>query len=206
VPPVNRSTGWPCHCASFHRPESSETGFAPRPESGGFAPAPCPASLPLRTAKPPHSCRPRFEPVPQPESRSIPLTRPFAPATMLGLAAFALRVWASSNGRPLHSAAFRLRDKGSRPRAPFGDVFKSLVCQRSQPLALHEPACAQGAGRGDLPRNPSTGRPVPQAFFVKGERPRTHSSKKKDYENTYNFRFKAPEPDRTAHWEQTAKN
>jgi len=43
----------------------------------------------------------------------------------------------------------------------------------------HEPACAQGAGRGDLPRNPSTGRPVPQAFFVKGERPRTHSSKKK---------------------------
>jgi len=37
----------------------------------------------------------------------------------------------------------------------------------------------QGAGRGDLPRNPSTGRPVSQALFVKGERPRTHSIKKK---------------------------
>jgi hypothetical protein len=36
VPPVNRSTGWPFHCAPFHRPESSETGFSPRPESGGF--------------------------------------------------------------------------------------------------------------------------------------------------------------------------
>ena len=56
----------------------------------------------------------------------------------------------------------------------------------------------------------SAGRPVPQAFFVKGERPRTHSSKKKDYENKYkfsfSFRFRAPEPDRTAQREQTAKN
>jgi hypothetical protein len=33
---VNRSAGWIFQCAQFHRPESSETGFSPRPESGGF--------------------------------------------------------------------------------------------------------------------------------------------------------------------------
>jgi hypothetical protein len=121
VPPVNRSTGWLFHCASFHRLELSETGCSPRPESGGFCSR-------LRfsfvrgwaSTKPPHSCRPGFELVTQPESLSVPLTRPFAPATMLGLAALALRVWASSNGRPLHSGPFRLRDKRSRPpRARF---------------------------------------------------------------------------------------
>jgi hypothetical protein len=46
------------------------------------------------------------------------LTRPFAPATMLGLAPLALRVWASTNGRPLHSGPFSLRDKESRPPRP----------------------------------------------------------------------------------------
>jgi len=35
---------------------------------------------------------------------------------MLGLVALALRVWASINGRPLHSGRFRLRDKTLRPR------------------------------------------------------------------------------------------
>ena len=35
---------------------------------------------------------------------------------MLGLVALALRVWASANGRPLHSGPFRLRDKSARPR------------------------------------------------------------------------------------------
>jgi hypothetical protein len=35
-------------------------------------------------------------------------------------------------------------------------------------------------------------------LFVKGERPRTHRAKKKDYENKNKFRFRAPEPDRTA--------
>jgi hypothetical protein len=34
---------------------------------------------------------------------------------MLGFVALALRVWASANGRPLHSWPFRLRDKGARP-------------------------------------------------------------------------------------------
>ena len=80
-----------------------------------FAPAPLPASLSLRSAKPPHSCRPGFELVTQPENRCVPLTRPHAPATMLGIATLALRVWASATGRPLHFAAFILRDKDSRP-------------------------------------------------------------------------------------------
>jgi hypothetical protein len=43
-------------------------------------------------------------------------------------------------------------------------------------------------------------------FFVQGERPRTHSSKKKDYENKHKFRFKAPEPDRTAQFRTTAED
>ncbi len=51
----------------------------------------------------------------QSESLFVPLTRPFAPATMLGLAPLALRVWASTNGRTLQSGLFRLRDKTSRP-------------------------------------------------------------------------------------------
>jgi hypothetical protein len=57
-------------------------------------------------------------------------------------------------------------------------MFSNPFCQRSQPLALTS-LLPQGAGRGDLPRIPSTGRPVPQALCVQGERPRTHSSKKK---------------------------
>ena len=115
---MNRSTGRLFHCAPFHRLESSETGI----------PRVLRAAVLLRlhfsfvrgwaSAKPPHSCRPRFELVTQPEGLSVPLTRPFAPATMLGLAALALRVWASSNGRPLHSGPFILRDKTSRPRVP----------------------------------------------------------------------------------------
>jgi hypothetical protein len=48
----------------------------------------------------------------------------------------------------------------------------------SQPPALHEPASTGGRARFLL-KATSAGRPVPQAFFVKGERPRTHSSKKK---------------------------
>jgi len=48
--------------------------------------------------------------------------------------------------------------------------------------------------------------PCSAGFFVKGERPRTHSSKKKDYENKYKFRFRAQEPDRTAHWNTTASD
>jgi hypothetical protein len=63
-------------------------------------------------------------------------------------------------------------------------MLPNPFCQRSQPLALTS-LLPQGAGRGDLPRNPSTGHPVPQALCVKGERPRTHSSKKKIMK-TYN--------------------
>src|ERR1039457_3361639 len=83
--------------------------------AAAFALTPSHASLPLRSAKPPPSWRPRFQLVPQPEYPSIPLSRPLAPATMLGLAPLALRVSASTNGRPLHSGPFRLRDKKSRP-------------------------------------------------------------------------------------------
>jgi hypothetical protein len=95
--------------------------------AAAFAPAPRPASLPLRSAKPPHSCRPGFQLVPPPENLSVPLPRSFAPATMLGLAPLALRVWASTNGRPLHSGPFRLRDKKSRPpRVPLFAPFPAL--------------------------------------------------------------------------------
>ena len=96
-----------------HKPAVS-----PRPEPGGFRSG---------SAKPPHSRRPGFELVPQPESLSVPLTRPFALATMLGFAALALRVWASTNGRPLNSGPFRLRDTRSRPRvSPFSPHCPAL--------------------------------------------------------------------------------
>jgi hypothetical protein len=81
-----------------------------------FAPIPRPASLPLRSAKPPHSFRPRFELVTQPEKPSVPLIRLSAPVTVLGLASLALHAWASAYRRPLHSGPFSLRDKESRPR------------------------------------------------------------------------------------------
>jgi hypothetical protein len=81
--------------------------FPGRLRAAAFAPAPRPASLPLRSANPPHSGRPRFQLVPQPENPTAPLSRPFAPATMLGLAPLALRVWVSANGRPLHSGPFQ---------------------------------------------------------------------------------------------------
>ena len=75
--------------------------------AAAFAPAPRPASLPLRSAKPPHSGRPRFQLVPQPENPSVALSRPFVPvpAVMLGLAPLALRVWAYANGRTGSAAA-----------------------------------------------------------------------------------------------------
>jgi hypothetical protein len=52
----------------LHRLESSETGFPPCPESGGFRSG---------YAKPPHSCRPRFESYPWPPVfRRAPLSLP----------------------------------------------------------------------------------------------------------------------------------
>ena len=116
---MNRSTGWLFHCAPFHRLESSETGVPWRGESGSFRKVPSAGRPRIRAfPKLPHSPRPQLQLVPQPENPSAPLSRPFAPVTMLGLAALALRVWASANGRPLHSGPFRLRDKTSRPRVP----------------------------------------------------------------------------------------
>jgi hypothetical protein len=57
---------------------------------------------------------------------------------MLGLAALALRVWASTNGRPLHSGPFILRDKRSRPpRVLLFDPIAHPVaqdCELSIPL------------------------------------------------------------------------
>ena len=99
-----------------------------------FAPAARPASLPLRSAKPPHSCRPRFQLVPQPENPSVSLTRPFAPATMLGLAPLALRVWAYANGRPLHSV--RIPINSDTYSNPFRTVFRDFgqLSERSDAL------------------------------------------------------------------------
>ena len=80
-----------------------------------FTPATLLLCMGMDSAKLAHSHRPRFQLITQPENPSAPLSRPFAPAAMLGLAPFALRVWAYANGRPLHSGPFSLRDKTSRP-------------------------------------------------------------------------------------------
>ena len=117
-----------------------------------FAPAPLPASLSLRSAKTPHSCRPGFKLVTQPESLSIPLTRPFAPATMLGLATLALRVWASSNGRPLHSGPFILRDKKSRPpRVRFVCPRRARLRAFDSPFQDYASKLADWRSPGDAP-------------------------------------------------------
>lgn len=102
---------------SFHHFKSSATRFFPPGlRAAAFAPTPRPP--------PPSGCAPpnrrtqghtQFQLVPQPENPSVPLARPSAPGAMLGFVALALRVWASANGRPLHSWPFRLRDKGARP-------------------------------------------------------------------------------------------
>jgi len=81
------------------------------------------------STKPPHSGRRAFQLVPQPENPFVSLSPPFAPATMLGLAALALRVWTSANGRPLHSRRCRLRDEPSRPHA-------CRVCNTPSPTAI----------------------------------------------------------------------
>jgi len=70
----------PITCMAFRR-RRCEGQNSPRVlRAAAFASSPPPVSLRLRPAKPPHSCRPGCELVPQPESRCAPLTRPFAPA------------------------------------------------------------------------------------------------------------------------------
>jgi hypothetical protein len=111
--PLSKSrTGPPPRKHKIIQPSHAISLFPRVLRAPAFAPAPRPFSLPLRSAKPPHSGRSRFELVPQPENPSVPLTRPFAPATMVGLAPLALRVWAYANGRPLHSGPFRPREQG----------------------------------------------------------------------------------------------
>jgi hypothetical protein len=68
---------------------------------------------------------------------------------------------------------------------------------RSQPLALHEPAFHRGPDAvpsKDYSRWP----PCAAGFFREGREAENAQQQKKDYENIYKFRFKAPEPDRTA--------
>ena len=48
-----------------------------------------------------------------------------------------------------------------------------------------QPACAQGAGRGDLPRNPSTGRPVCASFFGEERETENAQQSKKKIMKTY---------------------
>ena len=85
--------------------------------ASAFASAPLPASLSLRSAKTAALMPPRFQPVPPPENPSVPLSRPYAPGTVLGLAMLALRVWAYANGRPLHSRAFPAERQDIAPPA-----------------------------------------------------------------------------------------
>jgi len=150
VPPVNRSTGWLFHCAPFRRLKLSETGFPPRPESGGFC-------YQLRfsfvrgwaIAKPPHSCRP---------DSSLSLSQKASPFRLL---AHLLRLRCSVSLLPLCASEppqmgerstpglSILRDKISRPRAPVV-MFSNPFCQRSQPLALTSLLFEPRAGRGAL--------------------------------------------------------
>jgi hypothetical protein len=83
---------------------------------------------------------------PSGEGLSVPLSRPVAPATMLGLASLALRVWTSATGRTLHSGPFawetRQRDPASRLV-----MFSSPFCGVHN-LSPSPACCHRGAGRG----------------------------------------------------------
>jgi hypothetical protein len=119
------------------------------PRAAAFASAPHPAALPLRSAKPPPSCRPGFQLVPQPESHCASLLRPRAPAA---LPTSSLRSRCASS--PAHRANAPLRSfpaerQGQRdPRVPLGDVFKSVFCAVLLPIALTSLLIEPGAGRG----------------------------------------------------------
>ena len=71
---------------------------------------------------------------------------------MLGIAALALRVWVSATGRPLHFAAFSLRDKDSRPiliAAPDCDFPASATCASETVPALAKSQTAAAGGEPD---------------------------------------------------------
>jgi hypothetical protein len=116
---VNCSTGWPFHCAPFRRLKSSETGFPRVLRATAFAPTPRPASLPLRSAKPPHSCRPGFELVPQPGK---PLRSAYSPicsgydarSRSARTARLGLRKWATAPLRAFQAG----RQDIAAPRLP----------------------------------------------------------------------------------------
>jgi len=93
--------------------------------------------------------------------------------------------------------AFSLRDKGNATPRPvmFPNPFFCFGFTASSP----SPACFSSQGPDVVPSEDySTGRLARQAFSVEGrETENAQQSKKKDYENKYNFRFEAQEPDRT---------
>jgi len=96
---VNRSTGWRFHCAPLRRHEPSETGFSPRPESGGFRSG---CALPLHRSLAPRNRRTHAAP-----DSSFSLSRKAAAFRLLALvlrlranvfAALALRFCAYAPG------------------------------------------------------------------------------------------------------------
>jgi hypothetical protein len=77
----------------------------------------------------------------------------------------------------------------------FPNLFFCFGFPASRP---HQPAFRARGRAWFLLKATSTGRLSRQAFSVEGrETENAQQSKKKDYENKYKFRFKAPEPDRT---------
>jgi hypothetical protein len=95
------------------------------------------------------------------------------------------------------------RQESAAPR-PRLVTFSNPLCH--VPNLSPSPACFHRGPGAVPPEGDLRWPPCSAGFFVKGERPRTHSSKKKDYENKYTFRFKAPEPDRTAQFGTTASH
>jgi hypothetical protein len=76
-------------------------------------------------------------------------------------------------------------------------MFSNPFCQRSQPLALTSLLAPRGPDAVPS-KDYSHWPPCAAGFFREGREAENAQQQKKDYENKYKFRFKAPEPDRTA--------
>ena len=138
----------------------------------------------LCSAKLAHSRRARFQLVTRTENLSVPLTRPFAPATMLKSrcsrsARLGLRTWATA---PLRAFQSERQDIAA---TTFPHVSKSFF----QSFSIYRPHQARfhrgpdvATFRGILP----LAAPFRRLCTVKGDRPRTHSSKKRTMKTNTN--------------------
>jgi hypothetical protein len=156
--------------------------------------------------KPPHSARTQFQLVPQ--GKDSPFR--FLARLLRSRCSVLLRSLCASEPPPpdeRSTASLSPERQGSAAPAPHLVMFSNPCCRDSRPLALHEPAST--GGRAWRPSEESFHWPPCSAgSFREGREAENAQQQKKDYENIYKFRFRfrAPEPDRTALFRTTASD